>query len=115
MLGFVECDDQGWLWDAKQLHAVVARLYEEDGRTNLLMVVFVHGWKHNASFDDENVKMFRTNLTELAEIERRLNPRPRRVAGVYVGWRGLSNKAWLLKQLTFGSGRTQPRKWDAAV
>ena len=101
VLGFVECDDQGWLWDVRQMNTVVDRLIEEDGRTNLIMLVFVHGWKHNASFDDENVKMFRTNLTELAEMERRLNPRPRRVAGVYVGWRGLSSKAWLLEELTF--------------
>jgi pimeloyl-ACP methyl ester carboxylesterase len=101
VLGFVECDDQGWFWDVRQMHTVINRFIEEDARTNLLMVVFVHGWKHNASFDDDNAKMFRTNLTELAEMERRLNPRPRRIAGVYVGWRGLSNKAWLLKELTF--------------
>jgi pimeloyl-ACP methyl ester carboxylesterase len=101
VLGIVECDDQGWLWDVRQMKTVVDRMIEEDGRTNLIMLVFVHGWKHNASFDDDNVKMFRTNLTELAEMERRLNPRPRRVAGVYVGWRGLSSKAWLLKELTF--------------
>ena len=55
VLGFVECDDQGWLWDVRQMNTVVNRLIQEDARTNLLMVVFVHGWKHNASFDDENV------------------------------------------------------------
>src|SRR5216117_2064968 len=52
VLGFVECDDQGWLWDVRQMNTVVNRLIEEDGRTNLIMLVLVHGWKHNASFDD---------------------------------------------------------------
>ena len=105
VLGLVEFDDQGWLWDRKQMTAVVDRFGEEDYANGLLIVVFVHGWKHNASFTDENVKMFRTNLTELAEMERQLSEeggwRPRKVAGVYVGWRGLSNQAWLLRQLTF--------------
>ena len=107
MLGFVEFDDQGWLWDRRQMNAVLARFGREDYTNGLLMVVYVHGWKHNASWDDENVKMFRTNLTDLAEIERQLSReggwKPRKVAGVYVGWRGLSNKGWLTRQLTFWS------------
>ena len=105
VLGLVEFDDQGWLWDRRQMTTVLDRFMVEDHTNGLLMVVFVHGWKHNASFEDENVKMFRANLAEFAEMERQLNQeggrKPRRVAGVYVGWRGLSNKAWLLRQLTF--------------
>ena len=105
VLGLVEFDDQGWLWDRKQMNAVLDRFSVEDSANGLLMVVFVHGWKHNASFDDDNVRMFRTNLTELAEMERQLGRdsgvKPRKVAGVYVGWRGLSSKALLLRQLTF--------------
>ena len=104
VLGLVEFDDQGWMWDPKQMDAVLQRFSEEDHTNGLLMVVFVHGWKHNASFEDDNVIMFRTVLAELAAMERQLSEgrtKPRRVAGVYVGWRGLSNKAWLLRQLTF--------------
>src|SRR5262249_33197635 len=84
---------------------VLDRFSLEDATNGLLMVVFVHGWKHNASFDDDNVRMFRTNLTELTEMERQLSHdtgiKPRKVAGVYVGWRGLSSDAWVLRQLTF--------------
>ena len=104
VLGLVEFDDQGWMWDPKQMDAVLQRFSEEDHTNGLLMVVFVHGWKHNASVEDDNVIMFRTVLAELAAMERQLSEgrtKPRRVAGVYVGWRGLSNKAWLLRQLTF--------------
>lgn len=105
LLGVVEFDDQGWLWDRRQMNTVVDRFMAEDNASGLLLVVFVHGWKHNASYQDDNVQMFRTNLGELAEMERQFahqsGQKPRQVAGVYVGWRGLSNKAWLLRQLTF--------------
>src|SRR4051794_22545317 len=49
LLGFVEFDDQGWLWSRAQLKCVLDRLYAEDAKQGLLMLVFVHGWKHNAS------------------------------------------------------------------
>jgi hypothetical protein len=101
----VEFDDQGWLWDRQQMNAVLDRFSVEDSTNGLLVMVFVHGWKHNASFDDDNVGMFRTNLTEIAEMERQLSRdagiKPRKVAGMYVGWRGLSSTAWVLRQLTF--------------
>ena len=105
LLGLVEFDDQGWLWDRRQMNAVLERFRAEDSKNGLLIFVFVHGWKHNASWDDPNVNMFRRNLTELAGMEERLARdlgwKPRKLAGVYVGWRGLSSKAWVLRQLTF--------------
>ena len=105
LLSFVEFDDQGWLWDRNQMNAVLDRFSTEDSTNGLLMLVFVHGWKHNADWDDDNVAMFRTNLTELAEMERQLSQaggwKARKIAGVYVGWRGLSTKLPLFRQLTF--------------
>ena len=105
LLGLVEFDDQGWLWSRKQMDAVLDRLASEDSTNGLLIMVYVHGWNHNASWDDDNVAMFRTNLTELAEMERQLSRdggwRPRTVAGVYVGWRGLSSNIGLFSRLSF--------------
>src|SRR5205809_6163622 len=48
VLGFVEFDDQGWLWQRRQLNAVIERIAEEEKTRRLLIVTFVHGWKHNA-------------------------------------------------------------------
>lgn len=105
LLGFVEFDDQGWLWSRDQLKSVLERLYAEDAKQGLLMLVFVHGWKHNASFYDSNVKMFRTNLTVLSRLERIASRKEgrasRKVVGIYVGWRGLSQNTWGLNNLTF--------------
>jgi hypothetical protein len=105
LLGFVEFDDQGWLWSPKQLDAVMDALREEEKDQRLIIVAFVHGWKHTAKFDDTNVEMVRDNLRFLNLLERlnskREGRKPRKVVGVYAGWRGLSSKVWGLKELTF--------------
>src|SRR5665213_1811935 len=93
-VGYVELDDQGWLFNRKQIDAITTEFSEEAKTNGLLMVVFVHGWKHNASSDDDNVSMFHKNiLAPLAVMENFLSKHdsrpPRRVVGVYVGWRGL--------------------------
>ena len=105
LMGFVELDDQGWLWDRKQLYAVLDALAEEGARRDLLMVVFVHGWKHNASVCDTNVACFREVLLRLDDIEKLAaqseGRAPRRVAGVYIGWRGLSVTGRYLSNVSF--------------
>lgn len=105
LLGFVEFDDQGWLWSRNQMDAVLERLREEEGKQRIVIVTFVHGWKHSACYDDENVAMVRSTLRVLNRLEQ-LNSKKegriaRKVVGVYAGWRGLSQNTWGLKNLTF--------------
>src|SRR5437899_1920731 len=69
ILGIIEFDDHGWLWSSNQMKAVIDRVSEEDTNNGLLIVVFAHGWKHNASWDDANVQAFRGVLGELAALE----------------------------------------------
>ena len=102
--GFVEFDDEGWLYDPQgqptQMQVVQARLRGElnDGRydnTDFLVVAFVHGWHHNAHDTDCNVHEFRAMLkvaNERYAAEAAKNPKmhPRRLVGVYAGWRGKS-------------------------
>ena len=107
-MGYVEFDDQGWLFNRKQIDAVTSQFSEESKTNGLLMVVFVHGWKHNASSEDDNVAMFHNHmLAPLAVMEDFLSKkesRPRRrVVGVYVGWRGLSDDIPYLNNVTFWS------------
>jgi hypothetical protein len=105
-LGFVEIDDQGWLWDRGQIDSLTNR-FEAELRTNgLLIVTFVHGWMHNASADDANVDAFRKKmLRPLATMEEFISKKEhrsaRRVVGVYVGWRGLSLSIPYLNKATF--------------
>lgn len=110
-LGFVEFDDQGWLHPDRpnQMEEVFATLDKEadDPDNNLLVLVFVHGWRHNAAGEDANVESFRRTLAAMYDLDNskgaasrvradaagaRAAPleKPRKVVGIYVGWRGKS-------------------------
>lgn len=114
-LAFVEFDDQGWFADRGQMEALFAllgrieredRAHDKNGHA--LVIVYAHGWKHNADRCDGNVLCFARVLERMDILERereqalgRKTPeRPRRVVGVYVGWRGLSLTG-PMKQVTF--------------
>jgi hypothetical protein len=94
LLGVVEFDDQGWFQHAGQMDFLMEELEREAARRDIIISVFVHGWKHNAEFCDPNLCCFRALLGQLALAEGQYSQRrgqPRRsVVGVYVGWRGLS-------------------------
>jgi hypothetical protein len=90
-LAFVEFTERGNVFSRERMNQVLdlvgkrARYDPEQPDRGVLTVVFVHGWKHNASAEDENVASFRKLLPKVAKM----TP-TRRVIGVYVGWRGLS-------------------------
>ena len=102
--GFVEFDDEGWLYDPHgqptQMQVVQARLRSELNdrqydNTDFLVVAFVHGWHHNAHDTDCNVHEFRAMLkvaNDRYAAEAAKNPKmhPRRIVGIYAGWRGES-------------------------
>jgi pimeloyl-ACP methyl ester carboxylesterase len=107
-LGFVEFDDQGDLWEPEQVLRLERLILEEgSGPDNpgVIVVVFVHGWKHNAGVCDGNVTCFRDLLTGLDNLERLQAHEqalaPRRLIGVYLGWRGLSARPPVLRELSF--------------
>ena len=102
-MGFVEFDDQGWFYNSNrtggrwQIDVVMDEVRSEIKTNPLLIVVFVHGWKHNAKYDDENVKAFHGVLQQLGKLERQRSIENqktvmRHVFGVYVDWRELSAK-----------------------
>lgn len=106
-LHFVEFDDQGWEYQVgnatssavqgaspvkSQTDHLMARLRQllEHERQNLNVIVYVHGWKHNASSDDWDVHQFRRllDLQSRVEINTNTSSKPRRVVGIYVSWEG---------------------------
>ena len=98
-LHFTEFDDQGWPYPAEPAgrYGVAGKQSElffdhlrgllGDKDAKLSVIVFVHGWKHNADGDDGNVRAFRQLLASLDELERQ-TACGRTVVGLYVGWRG---------------------------
>jgi pimeloyl-ACP methyl ester carboxylesterase len=88
-LAVVEFDDQGWFQDFHQRDALERFLSQKASQNeDLLIVVFIHGWQHNAEPDDTSLKSFRSVLRDACLSEN--HRRNRQVLGVYLSWRGLS-------------------------
>lgn len=111
-LYFTEYDDQGWSYqqgsqtEPRQiLSTELHQLLKENSEEKISVVVFVHGWKHNASASDGNVKSFRLLLSDLNRVERQSacgrEGIKRRIIGVYVGWRGKTGNLGILENATF--------------
>lgn len=98
----VEFDDQGWFHQDAQRDALF-RYLDQTKDQDFLIIVFIHGWKHNALPDDENLLSFHTLLREArqSEVQRPPPSGPRRVLGVYISWRGLTWTWPVLRELTF--------------
>ena len=113
----IEFDDQGWVQGSARsardkhhendyldhLGQQLGQIYEDNRHRGLTLVVFVHGWHHNARADDSNVRDFRRLLDEVAHAENRATGGGlgRRVVGLYVGWRGESLPVDYLSDITF--------------
>lgn len=105
---FVEFDDQGLLYPTtdegspalwpQQINEVMERLHQlaVKHKGNISFYLFVHGWKHNASTEDDDVKGFRKLLQSAALAEEE-----RRPIGIYVAWRGLSATVEPFLELSF--------------
>lgn len=105
-LAFVEFSDRGNAFNDQNVSNVLDRIREKASQDGVVNITFVHGWKHNASEADDNVKSFKKTLKALGEeLKKELGNHPtlgkRQLIGVYVGWRGASLKAPLLVQTTF--------------
>lgn len=103
-IGYIEFDDQGQLFNRPLAFQVLKVIRETARKEKVAIVLFAHGWKHNASSDDSNVSSFQELLVETDSlINRNRGPlsKPRRVIGVYVGWRGLSAQWEPMKSMTF--------------
>jgi Alpha/beta hydrolase family len=94
-LAVIEFDDQGWFQDRCQ-RDVLEQFLDQKANQDLLIVVFIHGWKHNAQPHDTNLNQFCEVLNAVCRSEG--HRRNREVLGVYLSWRGLSlsgNDFWM--------------------
>lgn len=102
LLGFIEIDDQGKPYTRDQIDTLFNRVEEEARYKDLSIIVYIHGWKHNDTAADTNVRAFRGLLSQMAEMELRRAQSywpAREVVGIYVGWRGLSFDAGRLGRI----------------
>lgn len=108
-LGIVEFDDMGESWEKCtdlsvptncQLTRVLDLIKTEKARTrDVVVVVFTHGWKNNASPENErekNLYSFKELMEKLGRNEQnRFGENARSYIGVYLGWRGESVRGFL--------------------
>ncbi len=109
-LHVVQADDQGSFWNTGVAQQALTRVQQLSATQNTLVVLFIHGWHHNAAPDDDNLMAFEQALddlyTELARPDRvtlrsKVTNQPSaKIVGIYVGWRGRSLPG-LLDYLTF--------------
>jgi pimeloyl-ACP methyl ester carboxylesterase len=95
-VSYVEIDEQGYFQDRGQLDRALEAVTRA-GKPKYV-VVFVHGWFHNAAPADENVQRFKCALDNLQGIDSNAGEE---VVGVYVGWRGASWTVPGIKYATF--------------
>lgn len=96
-LAIVEFDDQGRCYDRDQMQRLSGRLAAMEQR-DAVIVVFVHGWKHDGRSTDDNLAAFRNILDRIGE-EEGVGGVP--VLGIFVAWRGLSLYGCGLENLSF--------------
>jgi hypothetical protein len=92
-IAIIEFDDQGLCFDDHAMLDIESELIALTGRDPVI-IVFAHGWKHNASAADDNLASFKALLEDVGE---KLAPSGRPLLGVYMAWRGLSragNALW---------------------
>jgi hypothetical protein len=111
-LFFTEFTDQGLQYPSEVVeqreagyqinHALegLKEIAKEPSLKGISVIVYVHGWKHNARHDDPDVASFRALLHAAASLERAQGS-GYRIVGVYVGWRGLSIRGEPISNLSF--------------
>ncbi len=117
-LAFVEFDDVGEMFtkrseivskdgkeqDNTELGQTIAEIQRiNDLNSDPVFVLFIHGWKNNASQSSGNVWGFRSELQSLAEELNNGKPGPpfRPVMGIFVGWRGEATSLPVAKDFSF--------------
>lgn len=96
-ISFIEVDDMGELWDKVELHKVLGLIQQankaardekeanpSEDANDPIVIVFIHGWKNNASWGNDNVTGFMSAL----QVVYQRSKGKRHVIGIYIGWRG---------------------------
>lgn len=99
-LAFIEFTERGNLFNRDYLNTVLEHIKQEEQNKDVLVLVYAHGWKHDANNQtDGEVERFRKLLKILSSTQ--VTSEKRKVIGVYVGWRGLSNRIEPLRTLSY--------------
>ncbi len=102
----IQIDDYGSFWDPGIPALALDTIARASVRDNVIVVMFIHGWHHNAAVSDANATDFSSTLTKIrVKLDDNVGGKPGmyrlsrqkltgsgdvKVIGLYVGWRGKS-------------------------
>lgn len=99
---YFRVDELGRRMYCDEVTNITKVVHKAPGTAGPLVVVYVHGWKHDASPDDPDVLSFRAVLKELVTAQATQGGvGQRRVVGVYVGWPANPGSMLGLENVTF--------------
>jgi hypothetical protein len=112
-LNVLEFNENGRLADPNQLDSAEATIRAVAARQEpLVLVLFIHGWHHNAKATDDNLMSFENVLAQVTERTSGNN-----VVGIYIGWRGesLALKPNALRVLSYFNRRDAADRMASSV
>lgn len=96
----LEVNDFGRFWNRAKAEEALNQIAQATTNTNTVVLVFVHGWRHNAKADDGNLEDFIKTVNEMKSTlssDGYIKDRQElglkndiKVISLYVGWRGKS-------------------------
>lgn len=111
----IQINDMGLFWQPEIPRRALEVIARESAKTNTIVVLFIHGWHHNAAADNPNARDFANALKAVRYTlddnrggagpyrksrEHLTNTGDVKVIGLYIGWRGRSLPS-VLDYLTF--------------
>lgn len=105
-LAIIEFDEFGMLWERDQLESAIELIRDQNAKSERGIAVFTytHGWMNNADPDREenDLARFEVGLRELGErLHHGGEDAPDHIVGVYLGWRGATDRIPLWHELSF--------------
>ncbi|TNC80866.1 MAG: hypothetical protein C9356_12130 [Oleiphilus sp.] len=97
-LAFLEFSERGNLFSGKHTTDVMNHIKRHANEGPIALMVYVHGWKHNAHPHNSDVAGFRLSLKNLKDSGL---ANGRKIIGVFVGWRGFSHDMFGLAPFTY--------------
>lgn len=104
-LAFIEFDDMGQAFNLGQIAAAEQTIQDSKKKhKQVVTLLFIHGWKNNASDDSNNVPAFRRFLQQFQPQLTELGP-DIALVGVYFAWRGNVTNVPVAQDLTYWNRR----------
>jgi hypothetical protein len=107
-VGFFEFNEEGNPFDQSSIDYLLdqIKLQQSNSSKPLLLVVFIHGWFHNAEQDDTNVIAFKKFISDLQKEEQQSQVgKSRSVMGIYMGWQAKASGSTVLQVLSYRSAK----------